>query len=138
MQIIAGLIADHAEHDPQSGRVHVDGGGVAGIVVPELPATHARLGLLLAIRLERGDGPHDLSIDLHTPSGAHQPIAEVTMEPTPARGGEIRWAAISLLNVQIFSVGPHRIEITGKAIEPFALPIEVRQMSRAAADASLQ
>lgn len=129
MQIIAGMIADRAVSDEERGRISLSGGGVAGVAVASLPATHAELGLLIAVRLDGTERSSTVEIDLHCPDDSHVSLATAEINIVGARPGVVRWIALSLLDIPFAAYGPHRLELRGTEIPTFALPLDVRSIA---------
>lgn len=129
MQIIAGLIADRAVSDEERGRVSLEGGGVAGVAVASLPATHDELGLLIAVRLDGTERNSTIEIDLHCPDDSHRSLATAEINITGARPGVVRWIALPLLDIPFDAYGPHRLELHGPTLPTFALPLDVQAIT---------
>jgi hypothetical protein len=128
------VVADYALVD-QAGKVSVLG-IFQHIWVPQFPAVHPRLHLVLRLKGKRTEiGQHPVRIRLVDDAGGELigGGGTVTFAEPPAGVTDIEAAAILVFDVPFPRAGTYRFEITVDGEQQAALPISVTQMPQGGA-----
>lgn len=129
-EIVAALLADTVDTEDAEGRIHLIGGGVRAIMTAELPATHLRLGVLLAIRTDGGSpAPLEMTVVHIDAEGDERELLRGDLIPVGQGAGTIVWVGFNLPPLQLTLTGEHRIEFRGVGPNSYAVSFDVSRRS---------
>ena len=134
-EIVAALLADTVDSDDAEGRIHLLGGGVRAIVTAELPATHQRLGILLAIKTDGGDpAPLEMIVVHVDADGEERELLRGDLVPVGRGAGTIVWVGFNLPPLLLTAIGEHRLEFRGIGSTTYVITFDVTRRSADEAD----
>lgn len=136
-EIVAALLADTVDSEDAEGRIHLIGGGVRAIMTAELPATHQRLGVLLAIQTDGGSpAPLEMTVTHVEADGEERELLRGDLVPVGRGAGSIVWVGFNLPPILMTSLGEHRLEFHGVGPNSYALSFDVSRRVAEGEDAA--